>query len=802
MRWPSFNWFWFIVGFVSGIAATLAARLVRQTIDHWKAQWARRHELRAENRLKIARRRWRYLWLRRLQHLHVAAPLFPLEDIVLEPRVLPWPSLVPPDESPLVSQVHQEWPFSPDTPVLASAYGTPTLTLPQALAQGASVLLVGPAGSGKTVALAWLALRMLQAKPNDPQLGDLAGLWPWWVHVDALALPPPEEDPLAPVWQALSQGLPQAEAALLVERWQRDARKGKAVLLVDGLDEVPPARRPRVVAFLEQVHQVYPNLRLVVAAAPDAWGPLTELGLVPLGLQVWDEARAAAFARRWLAAWRTQVAPRLEGREPLPEDVLLRWFMAAPVGVQTPLYWTWRLWQLCAGDAAGHDWAALAAGYVRRMAALAQGDPAALEAAWADLAYQRLWPLGRAEEAPEGARDEQEALRVGSQTGLLRQHRPGAFGFVQPVAQAYLAAQVLAHGQGEWPRGPWWHLLTWTLGFWALHGQGSAAAQPLLRDGRAPLLPGLWEAARAVALAPRVGWGKVVYQALAKWVQAPGWPWAQRLRAVAALVEAHPPRLGTFFRGLLKHADPTVRAAAIVGLGLLKDAVAMPLLQEMLAREDLQPIERRMLFLALARYDTRKVSEALAAWLLEDDDEARREVAEALALAPVWGHEVLREAATYEDDLLVRRAAVYGLAHVPEPWARELLAQLREEDPEWLVSNAAGQVLDALQEPSPLAPVPPRPLHEEAWLLAFAARQGLSIAVGPPAQETLRRALAEGNADEKRRALRALVHLPDARWLPDIGALLGQGDLLVENDALSTLWCFYWSGVSLPLTLG
>jgi len=807
MRWPSFQWFWFVVGYIAGVASVLVGRLVRQLFTQWKTRWAQRHERQRESRLSIARRRWRQQWIRYLQGLHVAAPLFPLDDVVQEPRLLAWPTLVPPDDSPLVSQVHQEWPYTPDEPVLATAYRAPTLTLPQALHSGASVLVVGPAGSGKSVALAWLALRLLQARPGDEVLGDLAGLWPWWVHVDALELPPPEDgDVLTPVWAALTRDLPASDAQLLVQRWQRDARKGKALLLVDGLDEVPPARRPRIVAFLEQVRQAYPDLPMVVAGAPDAWGRLTAMGLVPLGLQIWDEHRARAFAERWLHLWRERVAPRL-GAEAPPDDILLRWFLAAPYGVQTPLYWTWRLWQLCAGDAAGEHWADLVAGYVRRMAALTPdaAKPERLQAAWEDLAYRRLWPLGSKSsdiDAPQGDKDASAALEAGARSGLLLVHRPGVYGFLQPVAQAYLAAQVVAQGRGEWLTGPWWHLLTWTLGFWAQHGQGSEAAQPLLRDGRLPLIPGLWDAARAVALAPRVGWGKVVYQALAKYVQAVGWPWSQRLRAVVALVQARPPRLGTFFRSLLRHKDPSVQAAAVIGLGLLRDEVALPLLREMLAQEGLSPFLRRMLFLALARYDTRVVSEELAAWLLEDDDAARREVAEALTLAPQWGYEVLREAATYEDDLLVRRAAVYGLAHVNEPWARDLLEHLRSEDPEWLVSNAAGQVLDAANEPSPYAPEPPKPLHEETWLLAFAARLGLSIAAGPPAQETLRRVLTEGSDEEKRRALRRLVHLPDERWLPEVGSLLGHASTPVENDAIATLWCFYWSGVSLPLTLG
>ena len=806
MRWPSFSGFWFLVGFLFGVASALLVRAARQALVHARARWAQRHRRQKESRLSAARRRWRLRWIRHLQGLHVAAPLFPLEDVILEPRLLAWPTLVPPDETPLVSQVHQEWPYLPDEPMLGTAYRTPSLTLPQALQEGASLLLMGPAGSGKTVALAWLALRMLQARPGDATLGNVAGLWPWWVHGDALELPPPQEDPLAPVWTALTQGLSGPDAQLLIERWQRDARKGRGLLLVDGLDEMPPVRRTRLVTFLERVRAAYPDVRMVVAGAPDAWGPLTALGLVPMGMRIWDRAQATTFARRWMALWRDVVASRA-GVDAPPDDVLLHWFLAAPLDVHSPLYWTWRLWQLSAGDAAGEDWAALAAGYVRRMAALAQGKPERLQTAWEDLAYRRLWPLGgkdpgRADaKSASGGGGSSQALEEGVRAGLLRAHRKGTYGFLQPVAQAYLAAQVIAQGRGEWLAGPWWHMLTWTLGFWAHHGQGSIAAQPLLRDARQPLLPDLWEAARAIRLAPHVGWGKVVYQALAQHVQAEDWPLGQRLRAVAALVQARPPRLGTFFRSLLRHQNQAVQAAAVVGLGLLRHPVALPLLREMASRQDISPFLRRMLFLALARYDTRVISEDLAAWLLEEDAVARRDVAEALTLAPTWGYEVLREAATFEDDLLIRRAAVYGLAKVDEPWAQELLETLRSEAPEWLVSNAAGQVLEALKEKAPYTPKAPRPLHEEVWLLAFAARQGLSIAVGPPAQETLRRALTEGSEEEKRRALRRLVHLPDERWLPDIGPLLRHPSRLVENDALATLWFFYWSGVSLPLTL-
>ncbi len=797
MRWPAFSPFWFISGYLAGLASWLGAHLARQALEQWKAQRARRHEQRREGLLSRARAHWQQIWQQRLQGLHVAAPLFPLDDVILEPRLLAWPPFVGADDSPLISQVHQEWPYLPDDPILSTAFGAPTLTLPQALQAGASLVLMGPAGSGKTVALAWLALRLLRARPGDEALGSLAGRWPWWVHVDALQLPPPADgDVLQPVWQALARDLSGAEARVLTERWHRAALKGKGLLLVDGFDEVPPARRPRLIAWLEQVHRVYPELQMVVAAAPDAWGPLTALGLIPMGLQGWDRRRALTFARRWHALWREHVAPRL-GEEALPDTLWEHWFLATPHTAQTPLYWTWRAWQLSAGDTPGDHWQALTAGYLRRMQALALAQKSAADPlpVWQKLAYGRLWPLaqGADKQPPEAM------LHSGVTSGLLWQHREGVYGFVQPVAQAYLAAEYIAQG-GEWLGGPWWHLLTWTLGFWGRHGQGSVAAQPLLRDGRLPLMPGLWEAARAITIAPRVGWGKVVYQALAKYVQAAGWPWAQRLRVVSALVQARPPRLSTFFRSLLRHSDPTVQAAAVVGLGLLRDEVALPVLREMLTRKDLSPLLRRMLFLALARYDTRVVSEELAAWLLEEDDAARREVAEALSLAPVWGHEVLREAATYEDDLLVRRAAIYGLAHIAEPWARELLEQVRSQDPEWLVSNAAGQVLDAYAETSPYAPQPPPPLHEEPWLLTFAARQGLSIAAGPPARETLRRALTQGAAEEKRKALRRLIHLPDERWLPEIMSLVGQADLPLENEAISTLWCFYWAGVSLPLT--
>jgi HEAT repeat protein len=144
--------------------------------------------------------------------------------------------------------------------------------------------------------------------------------------------------------------------------------------------------------------------------------------------------------------------------------------------------------------------------------------------------------------------------------------------------------------------------------------------------------------------------------------------------------------------------------------------------------------------------------EAVASLLLTGDESLRRAAAEALANQPEEGHPTLEEGSRLEDPA-VRRAVVFGLGRTRQPWAIKIVEKLRTEDSQWMVQDAANQVVQAIQEINPRLPRRLPPLTQMGWLVAFAAERGMGIAPGKPAHEMFNKALQEGNEDQRMAAL-------------------------------------------------
>ncbi|NJD58920.1 MAG: hypothetical protein FIA98_05925, partial [Anaerolineae bacterium] len=114
------------------------------------------------------------------QKQHIASVLFSLDEIAITPKVLtPLIQAGKSIESAPTDSVSVTLPYTPDWPELAAIYKASTMTLLEALQGGANIILGGHPGSGKSVALAWLASSIAR---NDPGLGILAGYLPLYVQ--------------------------------------------------------------------------------------------------------------------------------------------------------------------------------------------------------------------------------------------------------------------------------------------------------------------------------------------------------------------------------------------------------------------------------------------------------------------------------------------------------------------------------------------------------------------------------------------------------------------------------------------
>ncbi len=188
-RFPPIDDFSFWFGFILASLVWWIIYMVRPAFQHLKETAKERQE---ERKRQIhspsgIEERYRQILLRQAQALHLAAPLFSLDEIVEPPLLLAPPVRVEPG-TPNTGEdiVSATIPYLPAWPELASIYKAPLLTLAQALSGNSDIVLTGQTGMGKTVALAYIASRLAR---RDPEPGLPVDTVPFLIHVADLDLP-------------------------------------------------------------------------------------------------------------------------------------------------------------------------------------------------------------------------------------------------------------------------------------------------------------------------------------------------------------------------------------------------------------------------------------------------------------------------------------------------------------------------------------------------------------------------------------------------------------------------------------
>jgi hypothetical protein len=144
----------FIAGLLLGWVITEFRRLfprLRESVQASTSARQRVHDVTYETG-------WRERIRLHVQSLHVASPLFALDEVAIPPRVLASSPYTPPGNQGGAEDLSSNIiPILYDFPELGSIYNTPSLSIPEALAGGADIALVGEPGCGKTFALSYLA---------------------------------------------------------------------------------------------------------------------------------------------------------------------------------------------------------------------------------------------------------------------------------------------------------------------------------------------------------------------------------------------------------------------------------------------------------------------------------------------------------------------------------------------------------------------------------------------------------------------------------------------------------------------
>jgi hypothetical protein len=358
MRFLSkFDWASFGIGAavatVFWVVLFIAQPLIKQLLAN-SAKKRQERELTASSGIEETHRKIIY---KQTQGMHLAASLFALDEIAETPHLLaPPPVNQPGTPRQHPDAVEESLPYLPNWPEIAAVYRAPTLTIPEAISGGLNLIITGQPGIGKTFALAHLASQIANRAPAAASLHEKI---PFLIHVADLGLPLANahkpEDLLKPIADHLAEKTSVFERQRIPNYVLYAFQSGRALLLLDGVDELPQAAIQEVASYLRTLLKAYPKTRVITTGAPEYVDGLLNIGFVPMALMPWHANQQNHFLQRWSELWQRYVAMEAWAQttsQPVDTVLLNRWLSTDNFGL-TPLEYILKIWAAYAGDVRG-----------------------------------------------------------------------------------------------------------------------------------------------------------------------------------------------------------------------------------------------------------------------------------------------------------------------------------------------------------------------------------------------------------------------------------------------------------------
>lgn len=714
----------------------------------------------------------RELVLQRAQSEHLLGALCPLDEILVEPMLMGKPYPLPPDVAEeQIPLSYSLFPYTPDLPHISSRLPFQSVTLVDAVNSATHVALLAPGGHGKSVALAALASRYAQSKTFRNRDYNR---FPYYFHVSDISNNS-DPDPLTAVAEIIGAAYPSQDARFLRSLIKQTFDAHEAILLVDGLDELDIIPYEKTAALLIKIKQAFPAIPIVTTLSPANITLLPEAGFALAGLSFWKPSDYQDWLGKWMKVWKECCISQTSGKESILQmpDLVSHW-LPDPV-CQTPLEWTLMVWGYSCHDLSGQSLPELTLAYLNRV------DSGCLDIEkWSQAARkmigtgkitidsrsisstfnQKIKPIDNSflPASDTLIQNSSQFLDLLQNNGLVKCTPGGEYRFIHYLIPAFLAGL----SNTESPdchalQFPQWELKALAEGLTAIRNNDqnwiSAILKPVDVDFYFPaILPTLV----SLQTFPSI-WKAELFKHILSLITRQDLPFSIRCRLIPFFWKEKPAHSVKIFQSLLANPSPEVQRIALIGLlPYAKSQQVIDSLKPMLNDHDLA-----VRLTAIAAYSSSSQPsslEFLMDIMIAGSEVERLFAAECLAFRPNDGYSILKETLQVED-VLIKRAGVFGLSQVKEDWAQDLLRNTTILDGEWLVKNAASQSLEVNIHHQLYLPVPQIHPSQAPWLIEFAGRQGRGIPAGSIPVELLMQAAESQNSVYVHQALEYLAHI-------------------------------------------
>lgn len=712
------------------------------------------------------------------QYDHLSSGLFPLQDVLIQPRLLAHIQTPVPDDSNQYSPVlFESLPDLNDSPEILSELSYPSVSLEKAIEFNPRLEISGFEGSGRTTAIDALVSRICR---KDPLLGTLSDFLPIKIHTrDLVFTGTNENNPFAPVLRYVTSISKRHDEKQVRSTLLAAAQSGYLILFVDGFDEVLPEIGTRIVQWLQNLLKEFPSLKIVVTSTPHSSFPLAESDFETYLIAPWNRQEKRAFINQFSAAW-SKCFQSSEGSAFIP-----LWLRNTKLPF-SPSEMTLFCWSAYTGNTLSASGFQMVLPYLSNYLQHKLSMDTLIKIAVAEVSSQftgitssnlegliaedpRLKSAAlnpAAVQAPKQSETTTTPLSVTHRQviqelvdqGFLQHASSGRY-FIKNIhlsAALYSRSESL-HAPNQWQAALLSSFVDSLILFSLPEGKVNAQVTHWMEETDYPLFRNLQLISRWLTAFPEKSRDLLLplYRRVTPLIQKEGFPVSLQIRLVKAILLSDDPLTISFLKNLAASADPAHRQTAAFGLSFFQTADAEKLLCDLSNDRELNV--QKSACLSLAKLWSHNAQKQLVSLVISAKPEIRQMVAELFAFIPGDGHELLKELSTLSDNPEARKAAVNGLFLVNSDWSKELIKKVNIEDTEWLVRDTAANMIKMASTDTLFRPRTKVPPANQPWLIKFAAARRMGVYAGEFPSDILILVVKEADLPIKKLALEVLA---------------------------------------------